>query len=475
MLRPLIQRRRPQTQRNRERGVTMALVAITMLAVISMAAISIDLGALFEAKAEAQRAADLGALAAARVISVEGITGDPTNGATDTSWGDICGGATSPASLAATTIAQQNLVNGTAAPNVKVYYGTDTAVGTNQDCTAAGAAFGVNPVIQVYVQQPTLPTYFARIFSLLIPGAGGNSGVSATATAEVYNSSGSASVGAGTMVPVQPRCVKPWIVANNDPKNSGGANPFVKLDGTIQNGGVFQINTGVIGETFIVNAACDPTVKASCTLLSGDNPPNGSGGVLSYIPALVSSKSVAIASNTSCSLDTSSNYQLAIAGCDQSTVYACGTVNGATADLTENPVYPTGAGDTLTGMKCLTNSAVGADSLAGGNPPTYPFEIEAGFGNPLVQAGLVFNNDIIVSSNSIVTVPIASFGGATLTAGSQPAVTIVGYLQLFIIPPLPPSGFNVAVLNVVGCSNSAAGNPSVTGTSPVPVRLITPP
>ena len=77
MLPPLIRRpRRNSEPRSKERGVTMALVAITMVAIISMAALSIDIGTLYEAKAEAQRAADAAALTAARVISISGITGD---------------------------------------------------------------------------------------------------------------------------------------------------------------------------------------------------------------------------------------------------------------------------------------------------------------------------------------------------------------------------------------------------------------
>ena len=77
MLPPLIRRpRRNSEPRSKERGVTMALVAITMVAIISMAALSIDIGTLYEAKAEAQRAADAAALTAARIISLSGITGD---------------------------------------------------------------------------------------------------------------------------------------------------------------------------------------------------------------------------------------------------------------------------------------------------------------------------------------------------------------------------------------------------------------
>ena len=63
----------------RERGVTMVLVAVAMVAIIAMAALSIDVISLYLVKEEAQRAADAAALAAARVISISGITGDPSN------------------------------------------------------------------------------------------------------------------------------------------------------------------------------------------------------------------------------------------------------------------------------------------------------------------------------------------------------------------------------------------------------------
>src|ERR1700724_4061046 len=82
-----------------ERGVTMILVAVAMVAIIAMAALSIDVVTLYLAREEAQRAADAGALAAARVISISGITGaaGPDNDAV--SWSKICGGGTSLARL----------------------------------------------------------------------------------------------------------------------------------------------------------------------------------------------------------------------------------------------------------------------------------------------------------------------------------------------------------------------------------------
>ncbi len=57
----------------------MVLVALAMVAIIAMAALSIDVITLYLAREEAQRSADAAALAAARVISLSGMTGDPSN------------------------------------------------------------------------------------------------------------------------------------------------------------------------------------------------------------------------------------------------------------------------------------------------------------------------------------------------------------------------------------------------------------
>src|ERR1039457_5345350 len=121
------------TQRPGERGVTMVLVALAMIAIIAMAALSIDVITLYLAREEAQRAADAGALAAARVISISGLTGDPTDSAN--LWQAICNGSTSPASQAATAVATQSAVGGTVAA-VLVTYSAGGA--TSSDCAAVG-------------------------------------------------------------------------------------------------------------------------------------------------------------------------------------------------------------------------------------------------------------------------------------------------------------------------------------------------
>ncbi|MFZ2009295.1 MAG: hypothetical protein WAU76_04745, partial [Candidatus Sulfotelmatobacter sp.] len=131
-------------------------------------------------------------------------------------------------------------------------------------------------------------------------------------------------------------------------------------------------------------------------------------------------------------------------------------------------------GDTGTAVQCLTHAAAqglgqGQDQIDTGS---FPFQIQAGSDNPLVKDGLVPSNAIITASSSIVTLPI--YDGTPLTAGNQPNVTIVGFLQVFV-KDLDGNGHpNVTVLNVSGCSNNATNSP-VLGTSPVPIRLITPP
>jgi hypothetical protein len=465
MLRPLIQRRQSRARRSGERGVTMALVALSMLAVISMAAISIDLGSLYEAEAEAQRAADLAALAAARVIALEGITGDPTN--VSGSWQLVCGGTSSPASLAATGVAQQNLIGGDAlsAAQVTVTYGSAASSGPNLDCSTLTSQFGINPIVNVVVQRSGLPIFFARVFSL-VNSRYSNASVSASASAEAYNASNSASV-AGSIVPVRPRCVKPLIVPNYDPVNA--TTLVSNTDGSITKPGLFT--TGVIGETFQFTSACAPGSGAGCTL--SQNPPPLTAGTMQYVPGLIQGTPRAV---PSCA---AAGFQAAVAGCDESTIYACGVSGGNYPDLSENPVNPSVlGGDTDTAIGCLIQSA--SSGYNGGDQiitATYPFAIEAGQGNPLVQNGVVNNNDPITSSNSIVAVPIYdNSSGSALANGA--AITVIGFVQLFIGPTINVNGsLRATVMNVVGCgngTNTTSGFPDY-GTSPVPIRLITSP
>ena len=170
---------------------------------------------------------------------------------------------------------------------------------------------------------------------------------------------------------------------------------------------------------------------------------------------------------------------MAVAGCDQSTIYQCGQVvtGGGSpnmVDLSENPSGP--AGDTAIGLACsLTNGntipLTGQDLLrtTGLNP--YPFVALAGDANPLGISG-----SPITASNSIVSLPIydQKANGGTISTTGTTNVNIVGFLQVFVRQVNADGSVEVTVLNVAGCGSNGTTNPPVFGSSPVPVRLITP-
>jgi Flp pilus assembly protein TadG len=478
--------RRTALNRKSERGVTIALVAIAMVSMIAMAGLSIDVGTLYQASAEAQRVADAAALAAAQTISASGITGAGTPGNDTASWQQICGGGTSIATETAVAVAQQNVVGGIPVPSgsITVNYSVGNPAGAAQaDCSTLGAGFGVNPVVTVKVTQSGLPTYFSRIW-----GRTGST-VGATASAEVFNPSGSnAYASGGEVVPVQPRCVKPMMIPNFDPLNPGTCtgttcNPLVSTsNGSITNQGILAEGAGVIGETFWVTPDCLHN-RPTCFLRS--NPPQaniGTGGRvpplpnLDYLPGQTLYSSAAVPACAS----GGDNYEQAIAGCDQSTAYQCGVQTANVVDTSENPA----TGDTTDGAQCLihqattnndTLTALGQDVLQPqwAKPPTYPFQIQAGTSNPLTAV----QGSLVSSSTSIASLPIYDSAAVTnFPAGTTTQVTVIGFLQVFINYVDGNGNMNVTVVNVAGCGNGT--NPvsgPVFGTSPVPVRLITPP
>ena len=478
----------------------MVLVAIAMVAIIAMAALSIDVVTLYLAREEAQRSADGAVLAAARVISLSGMTGDPNNSAS--SWGAICGGSGSPATQTATAVATQNAVGRAAANTVNVTYSGGGNSGS--DCSSLPAAFGVNPMVTVQIKQTGLPTFFSRIWRNT-----GNS-VSATATAEAFNPSYSVSAGnqtTGTIIPVQPRCVKPWVVPNRDPLNpsqscdqgGGTCQTLVSTaDGSITNKGI-SLNGGnaggVIGERFWLSPDCSHT-GSTCTLRTPsplgnyydvsrqpwlEKPPS-----LQYLPG--EAPVVAPVAVPSCA-SSGRLYEEAIGGCDQSTVYQCGVQSSSSSnpnrvDLDENPGL--GTNDTMNGVKCLINEGDATDRQPDGQdelnpygqPSAYPFQILAGRSSPLVTSGLSRGSPI-TSSTSIVSLPIYDDRTViSIKPSGTTNVTIVGFLQVFINSVDQYGNVDVTILNVAGCSNGnsepVSPNP-VTGTSPVPIRLITPP
>jgi Flp pilus assembly protein TadG len=437
---PFIRRPR-QTHRSRERGVTIALMALAMFAIITMAAVSIDVVALYLTREEAQRSADAAALAAARVLSITGVTGDPDNiqgSLPSPPWQTVCTLATQVAQ----TVASQNSIGSTApssAATVNFLY-NGTSYG---DCSAPSGGFAFNPQVQVQVVRQNLPVFFARRWGWT------SNQVSATATAEAFNSSNSGSIAPNGIVPANPRCVKPWIVPNLDPS---GGNPLVYTNNAslytqgIRNNGAAP---GEVGERVIWTNACGP---------GGTCPPTVSPSAGQYVPALVTGTSVAYPNCAD-----GDTFQQAVGGCDQSTTYySCGTQNGAQADLSGS--YNS---DTNTATQCLIRQG-GQDTL---DTSVFPYQIQAGSSNPVISSG------IVSSSTSIATLPIYD---QTQPPGSlngpQPNVTVVGFLQVFINQVYPSGNLDMTILNVAGCGNGQFPTAAaVNGTSPVPIRLITPP
>jgi hypothetical protein len=149
-------------------------------------------------------------------------------------------------------------------------------------------------------------------------------------------------------------------------------------------------------------------------------------------------------------------------------------------DLGENPAS---TDDTTNGVLALVHEGNpngsqpdGQDSFSTyGNPPSYPFQIFPGSGNP---TGLA-NTIPITASNSVVSIPIYDQVGNTFTTFSATPVpvTIVGFLQVFINAADQYGNVDVTVLNVAGCGNgnTTPVGTAITANSPVPVRLITPP
>jgi Flp pilus assembly protein TadG len=174
----------------RERGAVLIHVAIAMLALLALSALSIDFGVKWVARGQAQNAADGGALAGA-----VGLAFDDPNDHTDTG----------PGKQSAWRYARANGVWG-AAPNVNIT--TDITI----QCPAGSTPACAEPCpdgsadkcirVDVYRNQQAhpdganpLPTFFARLVGVM------DQGVRATATAKVV--AGNAS-----------DCLKPWAVAD---------------------------------------------------------------------------------------------------------------------------------------------------------------------------------------------------------------------------------------------------------------------
>lgn len=455
----MIRRRAQPIPRNRERGVTMILVAIAMMSMLAIVALAIDVVTLYSARSETQRAADAGALAAAKMLVDMGVTtADPANPSVPTA-----------AQIDAATKAAQSVLG-----NLSIAARTIQTSDVTLSFPGSGtAAFVVNPKVTVTVQNANLPTFFSRIWN------SATLTVRASATAEGFNPSNSATITGTNAVPIIAKGVKPFLLPNCDPGHAGagcgggpgGATFFDPLTGAITNPG--PAPTGIIGETINLSSNCGagPGCVAGAPNIG---PPN----TIEYYP--VQMPLTASACPTSCGGGPTSfedNIE-----CSNPTPISCGTTAAAPAVnqlLLDDTVFPDGGGGPAqSGVECLIHQRPGngMDNLNAGPPMPYPLQIQVGNNNPLAGT-VVSSNDLVTTSDSLVTIPVYDQTAIPNVPTSAAGVNVIGFLQVFIQQAFPGGGgpkagsFNVIVVNVSGCGNAATGTPAASGPG-VPVRLI---
>jgi hypothetical protein len=432
-----------------EQGQTIVLVAISLFALLSMAALAIDVTTLYVASTEAQQAADAAALAGAKAFVTSGYTTYPAG---YPSTATICNGANGLADYEAQSALGANMVAGVS-PTLTTSCSFDNPE---------------NPTITVRVQRSALPVFFARIW-----GASGPT-VSANATAEAYNPSGGST-------PVATN-VKPWLLPN--------CNPNVLIT---KPAGNTTCPFGPNNYDYFINAS-DGTVNNPdkvydklLTFTIGTGNVDSSTGDLQFY-ALDLPQTPAPLCPSSASVDcgnTPGPYYDSIA-CFNPTQLKCGDSVNSPSD----PVYVDsrmnipGLGNLKSRTDQGTQCLIRADNTGTGqNQDVF---IPQGAGLPaLIQPGansIALNPSLagasyVSRSDAVVTVPIfdgSNLCGALGTACSQiTATTIVGFLQLGITDYPSTGTVDAVILNASGCNPGATGTPVVGGNvSPIPVRLV---
>jgi hypothetical protein len=450
--------RSPFANRTTERGQTILMVALSMTALLAMAALSIDVVTLYVARSEAQHAAEAAALAGAKVFVTSGYTSYPPGFA---SYTGLCSGTgTGLAELQAQAAAMQNNIAGV----------VPTILWAGSSCNFTQPE---NPRITIQVYRTGLPLFFARIWNATAPT------VIATASAEAYNPSGGPA-------PIQVSGVKPWLVpdcqpntAPQPPTNPNCVTPyFVNVtDGTIVNNGSF------IGQKITLTIS-------SGGPLSGPAAPLSNNSTLNFYPLVIPidppTPQCPSANQAGCNNSPGPYYENI--SCFNPTPLSCG------ASITNPPNPPTLAVDNRLytgflrqrndeGTACLIHASgnglnQGQDILPA--PPItagQPVLIQPGLNNPDLALASATN---ISRSDSVVTVPLfdgsqlcPSGGGGTNCVGSA---TIVGFLQLGIIDVGAGANGSVdaIILNAAGCNSANNNGTAVSGggVAAVPVRLV---
>jgi hypothetical protein len=438
-----------------ERGATFVIFTLSLFLLVGMGALSIDLASMYVARAESQQAADSAALAGAKYFVESGCV---TNG--------NCGSFETVATGRASEVAAQSVVGGQAV----TLNGTPTF----------NLSQAQNPQITVTVQSSPLRLYFLPALASLASVVGATTGpatpitVGATATAEAYNPSG---ISGGPTYCTG--CIRPWLIPNCDqtPGIGGAANGLCNTatptpEAYLLTPGSYSVANpgctpaGVVGEQIEIplptptNPGAVPTPTTLYGAVDVDNP--GGGNLLDYQTAI-----------TTCFTGQTT--------CGQPTLNVL-SINAALAASTQ------------TGVQNLLHVAASGLGLGQDYIDTTvcPPQIHAGASNPLVVQGVLSQDSVIATSDSIVSAYIydtppgaATYTGLTYTTtgiDSPQLVNIVGFAQIFVSQVDAAGNVWGNILGVAGCGSNSGGTcgagsgsgTSINGPSLIPVRLISP-
>jgi hypothetical protein len=284
-----------------------------------------------------------------------------------------------------------------------------------------------NPQITVQVQSANLSIYFAGAIGVTTAPT-----VSATATAEAYNPSGP---GGGPTFCTS--CVRPWLIANCSPSFTNGCLLNAGSSYSVANPGC-TTGGGVVGQPIKIAMESDPTHFGAIDEDTG--------------------------------LDV---YRQSITTCNTGEL-SCG--------IHVNPLLDAFAGQktpyTTSGVDTLLHIGAGNTGLNQGqdwiDTSSCPLKIHAGALNPLVVQGVLAQDGLVATSDSIVTAYIFDGTITTTSPPPPPSVTITGFAQIFVTQVDGNGDVWGVILGVAGCGSSggSCGRGSIKGPTMLPVRLI---
>lgn len=482
-----------------DRGVTLLIVAASLVVLLGMCALSIDLVAGYLTRVQCQRAADAAALAGAKAFQGSGCT---TSGCTSGSAAETL------ATQNAIAVAAQNSVMGLAPTSQTVA----TAFDYSHDVLPSGGSGEPQITVTVYrdsTHNDAMPTFFAKIFGIK------SMDVSASATAEAFNPGGTnTNVGVG--------CVKPFIVPNCDPNfpvqgGTAGANSNCQC-GAGNNG----VSTGVMNgdcpvgtptgydmSYYVDPSTGDPLHPDNCVWNSNLNECEQTSGdigapwVLHNTDNGAPSQWYTIAFNSQSGLE----YSQYIRECAPRSVACQGTLN----TLNGKKVGPTDAGIDCLIHSCGSGGCSGQcpssgvvnnlpDGLNNGQDymcapfslpgaqaqsscpalpttPGSPFPIVTGYNSPYGNtAGQTFD---VTTGGSDSLVNVVLYDGQQLSPGGG-TVTVQGYMSIFIQDALHDATgdtIDAVIAQVGGCGTGGSGTTTPDANSPgggsfIPIRLI---